>query len=76
VPVVPSVSLALKNAMHRLSERENTSLAKSLLQQVLDILLATKNRKRSWKTSQEIILFILMLLGSIKPENQSCNRLV
>lgn len=48
VPVVPSIPLALKNAMCRLSERENISLARSLQQQVLNILLALKIENTLW----------------------------
>lgn len=42
MPVVPSISLASKDATRGLRERENISLAKTLQQQVLVILLAIK----------------------------------
>lgn len=48
VPVVPPISLALKNAMCRLSERENISLARRFQQQVLDILLTIKIENTVW----------------------------
>lgn len=48
VPVVPPISLALKNAMCRLSERENISLARRFQQQVLDILMAIKIENTVW----------------------------